>query len=402
VSDESAQLTIITGTGTASTGLPGIGSTPRIAQPIITIGTNTWISGMHDPEIEIKKSPWFSRGWTYQEGLCSRRRLIFTSEQVVFECNEMVTYESQKFDPECSQIYPQKLHLPSSAIHGVFKGGFNTLRQSLVTHIEIYTQRNLTYQSDALRAFQGICNIFANQKVPILNHWGIPTYLGCYRADGLWLVPSASLGSRDAPANDLSALRYGLLWHLKSRGQGADRRVGFPSWSWAGWSAPVEWKRLVIFPHDKRLPDAKNAHFMEKCLDPSEDCNSTGPADSDTHTLLASHNSQILAIETDVIELKVRRDFEAVAQVEGEKSASWAIELTTAITRDTVWKSIPNESVDCLLLDHDKSDYGLVVWGNGDVKERLGLIKLFSYNPDGTDYKLSDYFPTSRREVLIC
>jgi hypothetical protein len=32
---------------------------------------------------------WFERGWTYQEGVLSRRRLMFTENQVCFQCEEM-------------------------------------------------------------------------------------------------------------------------------------------------------------------------------------------------------------------------------------------------------------------------------------------------------------------------
>ncbi|KAF2663792.1 HET-domain-containing protein [Microthyrium microscopicum] len=38
------------------------------------------------PKIAIATSKWSTRGWTYQEALLSRRKLVFTEEMIFFEC----------------------------------------------------------------------------------------------------------------------------------------------------------------------------------------------------------------------------------------------------------------------------------------------------------------------------
>jgi hypothetical protein len=83
---------------------------------------------------------------TYQEGTCSRRRLIFTSEQTIYECNMKSIHKS---------IQPNLMPNDASLI-GVFKGGMQTVHQTLATHLEAYSKRQLTYQSDALNAIHGI------------------------------------------------------------------------------------------------------------------------------------------------------------------------------------------------------------------------------------------------------
>ncbi|KAK0651135.1 heterokaryon incompatibility protein-domain-containing protein, partial [Cercophora newfieldiana] len=73
----------------SNAGLPGVSSTPRLAQEESRSGAFRFISTMLDPHESIKGSKWSTRGWTYQEGLFSTRRLFFTNHQVYFECNAM-------------------------------------------------------------------------------------------------------------------------------------------------------------------------------------------------------------------------------------------------------------------------------------------------------------------------
>ena len=49
---------------------------------------------MSDPKRVIMDSPWISRGWTFQEALFSRHFLIYTHQQVYFECRSTNFCES--------------------------------------------------------------------------------------------------------------------------------------------------------------------------------------------------------------------------------------------------------------------------------------------------------------------
>ncbi|MCJ1354059.1 MAG: hypothetical protein MMC33_004046 [Icmadophila ericetorum] len=91
---QNAAVTLIAAAGEdASFGLPGARNHSRNSQPRAQVKKHLLLSGLTHPQIRIEQSMWASRGWTYQEALFSRR-LVFTEEQVSFECLEMSCRES--------------------------------------------------------------------------------------------------------------------------------------------------------------------------------------------------------------------------------------------------------------------------------------------------------------------
>jgi hypothetical protein len=83
----SAELTIVAGMGNNSeAGLPGVSSVVRKCQVKAYHGEHLFVSLMSNPKRVIMDEPWSSRGWTFQEAMFSRRLLIFTHQQVYFEC----------------------------------------------------------------------------------------------------------------------------------------------------------------------------------------------------------------------------------------------------------------------------------------------------------------------------
>ena len=92
---EGAEITIVNAAGSnAESGLPGIENEPRPLQPKVKIGNTVLVSTMCSPRVHISNSVWSTRGWTYQEGVLSRRRLVFTGEQMYFEYRAMAVYET--------------------------------------------------------------------------------------------------------------------------------------------------------------------------------------------------------------------------------------------------------------------------------------------------------------------
>ncbi|KAH9221870.1 heterokaryon incompatibility protein-domain-containing protein, partial [Leptodontidium sp. 2 PMI_412] len=85
----SAQLTIIAAGDDPDMGLPGVNGTLRNPQPIYQVRDYTLVSSLTAASASLHQTAWASRGWTYQEGLLSKRRLLFLSDQVYFECNGM-------------------------------------------------------------------------------------------------------------------------------------------------------------------------------------------------------------------------------------------------------------------------------------------------------------------------
>ena len=229
----SASVTLVAAAGLdADFGLPGVGSTPRIPQPLAIAQNQLLASTMRPPEMSILHSKWATRGWTYQEATLSTRRLVFTEEQVCFErkcmsCCESVVdplilpiNQSQKnaeFRLQMRKRYFESCSLveQKSDQSEASQNGISQIRQ----HVQRFTARDLTYETDSLSAFLGILNQYRNRS-PSIYHF--------------WVLPINYLGIAQAPL----ALVISLCWQHPP-GLNKDppgRREGSPSFSWAGWS----------------------------------------------------------------------------------------------------------------------------------------------------------------------
>lgn len=248
-------------------GLPGVSSRPRFQQwQCTTIGQYEFVSTMRDPQLSIKQSVWSTRGWTYQEGLFSTRRLFFTDYQVYFECNAMNFWESFKSNFRILHIRSGQRFRAYLRAGGFVRGNSNqyshlNVSQSKENHrkvdtirrcqdrIQQYSKRELTNKDDVLNAFAGIACFYARTTAKIVSLAGIP-------------IPFPIARLRDTKRERLDHLSYALAWTHRIRSLGAlaqtdpsypsgparkrlswtpydnpkpQRRKGFPSWSWAGW-----------------------------------------------------------------------------------------------------------------------------------------------------------------------
>ncbi|RYP41416.1 hypothetical protein DL767_001054 [Monosporascus sp. MG133] len=242
---EQAELTIIAAAGIDENhGLPGVGRTPRSSQ---------WIAQLHgadvmwtpDPHYSIRSSKWSTRGWTFQEGLLSRRRLAFTEDQVYFECKAMNCFESMG-SPLDDMHVEEKTKTLECLRAGVFGRNDRMVFGHVDTHdlgfpqcfvqywmaVEEYSARDLRYDADILNAFRGIERDF-NRGDTMRGFYGIPfpKVMSWWEEDYFCLT---------------------LAWyHTRScwEESGAPRRrPGFPSWSWAGWVGQVKFFRRGYEP----------------------------------------------------------------------------------------------------------------------------------------------------------
>ena len=231
---KNSQLTIIGAAGQdESYGLPGVGIRDRSHQFIVELDGATVLWNPNDPHLAISRSRWSTRGWTFQEALLSRRRLVFTDDQVYFQCNTMNCFESH----HCAL---DKLHVKnrSKTLEAVRSGIFGqnkyrshgnlvrdkeTLKESFgryLSNVDEYTSRKLSFEEDSLNAFQGIIRQFSREKYAFDHVWGLAFPSNCKESLNLFV--------------------YSLTWMHRVAVK-TDRRRSFPSWTWAGWEGHVKY-----------------------------------------------------------------------------------------------------------------------------------------------------------------
>ncbi|KAF5873923.1 putative het-domain-containing protein [Botrytis fragariae] len=114
-------LTIIATTSKRpSEGLPGV-TKPRIpVQKFLQVNSVHLVQWVSNIQHEIDNSVWNTRGWTYQEALFSRRKLVFTETRCYFQCDAGGTRSGKggsrmeiiDYDLTTERQYPDNYHIP--------------------------------------------------------------------------------------------------------------------------------------------------------------------------------------------------------------------------------------------------------------------------------------------------
>ncbi|KAJ4292532.1 hypothetical protein N0V90_009195 [Kalmusia sp. IMI 367209] len=180
------------------------------------------------PPKDFNLEPWSSRSWTYQEGLLSKRKIIFTDHGVFYVCNWVHASEYISVNP-----------LSTLGIMGLGPGPFSDMTRlqsdlPYETIIKEYTARKMSYESDALNACLGIL-----QAKETTHIWGIK-----------------------ADLNTPGKRTVSLCWILVDP---TTRRLDFPSWSWTGWNGTVSFLNDMIINEDCaiRVSDGNNKWLLE-------------------------------------------------------------------------------------------------------------------------------------------
>jgi hypothetical protein len=176
-----------------------------------------------------KKVPWYQRAWTFQEGLFSRRVLVFLNDSVHFRCQKMVWceevlaerkqvtryFQMAQFFDICKRDAP-KMPDSNNWVTSLHHSKWPNMHQyrSLVWQ---YGNKRLSYQSDILRAFAGVTR-FLSYSFAGGFYFGLPELF----------------------------FDNALLWQgggnimRQSRSADGEPESYLPSWSWAGWAGRLD------------------------------------------------------------------------------------------------------------------------------------------------------------------
>ncbi|OTB04388.1 hypothetical protein M426DRAFT_261923 [Hypoxylon sp. CI-4A] len=218
-----AVFTIIDASGSDPMhGLPGI-SRPRRLQGRETIDDVVIVEGF-SKFASLAESAWASRGWTFQEGFLSPRRLVFTDHGATYLCDTMCVAEWERIP--MSELEGSNYEFEGMAPISLY--GNPSTGSVLKTTAQIladYSRRQLSYSSDALNAFLGILQFL--EEFDINSIWGLP-----YHKEGSTGPPNVSDESETGFPTGLPM----IYWHREIPTQ---RRPGFPSWSFLGWQGQI-------------------------------------------------------------------------------------------------------------------------------------------------------------------
>ena len=163
---------------------------------------------VYSPAKSVQQSRWITRGWTYQEGFLSRRKLFFTEQGVALWCG--LTYYEEGVSRNLPDRGDRGDHAERQFIPRVIaKVAPVSYSVDMVTvHMVIgeYTKREITFEHDTLNACLGVLN-----------------YLGCKHLWGIVI--------QEQPFS------LDLCWSIAH--DGAPEQEAFPSWSWTRWKGPV-------------------------------------------------------------------------------------------------------------------------------------------------------------------
>lgn len=166
----------------------------------------------------IEFSSWRTRGWTFQEELCSSRTLVLLPDVMFFSCASAVWREDLQLEAE--DILPRSEEGLTSLASMLDQKGAEDSQDLLVLFRDLvkkYMQRTLSRTDDMENAFAGVAGILEPLIGPAYH--GLPERMFTEVIRGCW------------------------FWDTSLQ-----RRAGFPSWSWTGWIYRREQSDVGIQP----------------------------------------------------------------------------------------------------------------------------------------------------------
>jgi hypothetical protein len=305
-----AQITLVAAIGDdPTTGLPGVSKLQRTSQLRITIRNKTYVTVPADPHARRPTTTWYTRGWTYQEAILSRRRIHFLPAQTYFICGGLHCRDTI-CSPMAAWNFRSKGRLRTSPWyqHHLEQAGFASVIEKILTrnfripnmlqeassHVVEYSRRKLTNSDDALNGILGVLQRLKALKADFQHFWGVPI-----TQDEAMLKKTIDPQNATETASVCftEQLLTALSWyHVGPRAQ----RSGFPSWSWTGWygivASPGLYGGYIRNTHDLSVhvenEDGEGIEWEDFCSKAKRD-----------GTLL--HAKPVLKVEASFLRLKV-------------------------------------------------------------------------------------------------
>ncbi|KAH7076975.1 heterokaryon incompatibility protein-domain-containing protein [Paraphoma chrysanthemicola] len=186
----------------------------------------------------LDASKWESRGWTFQERLLSKRCLFFSNDTVYYQCQKETCSETGQSEPETGPSM-SRLQNPLTLLPSLesWKGD-TAVKQRFKIYkalVEQYTLRDLTFGGDIMNAFAGVWAVLQpHSRGQIVC--GIPAV---FLDLALLWTPASTLTRRKDPVSATITPSHSTT-SIQT----------FPSWSWAGYVGPVEFRLL----HEDKRP----------------------------------------------------------------------------------------------------------------------------------------------------
>ena len=258
-----ASITIVAASGEdADAGLPGLRAGSRnVRQTIVPVisGQNVRTSGngglvLHEHGLALMdtlnplpdeghdfwtSSMWSTRGWCMQERVLSRRRLIFTEEQVFWQCSGSTFCEETHFESSLSTFDPfyqgaQKHKRSLQQVLGEFEKPmaseadiYEQCWQTFTGLANTFCELDFTGEGDILDGFSGITQALT-ARIGETFTWGMPT--SRFSQALMW----ADQGYDNQPYGSSSIRRRTARTTHPLTSQ--NRCLRIPSWSWLAWT----------------------------------------------------------------------------------------------------------------------------------------------------------------------
>ncbi|TGO51377.1 hypothetical protein BOTNAR_0358g00090 [Botryotinia narcissicola] len=256
-------LTIIATTAKCpSEGLPGVSKPRIIEQQFLQINSVHLVQWVSNIKHEIDNSVWNTRGWTYQEALLSRRRLVFTENQCYFQCDAGGNrsgkgggrMESIDYDVTKERNIHERFRIPMIFIARP-KDYPDREIEFFSIMVSEYTNRQLSKDSDVLPAFLGILGMFTSECSIFHGHiYGVPIFE--FSLESIFQSIDELL-----PVDTTATLIMAITWDFDLDIRALEdfttktlpsRRRSLPSWTWCDWThaSPsfhsIRWKQEIL------------------------------------------------------------------------------------------------------------------------------------------------------------